>query len=421
MQQIKLSNFAESLITSEIVNLGGKIKAKIQAGEQLFNYTIGDFDPQLFPIPFDLEQQIVEAYKNHKTSYPAADGESDLRKAVSDFIFEHQQVRFESDEILISCGGRPLIYAAYKTLVDPGDPVIYPVPSWNNNHYVHFNQGKHITIEAKAENNFMPTAEEIAPHVKGAALIAICSPLNPTGTVIRKEELEKICDLIIEENERRQPGEKKLYLLYDQIYWTLTYGSTEHANPVTLRSKMKDYTVFIDGISKSFASTGVRVGWALGPKEVLKKMMSLNSHVGSWAPMAEQKAVAKFLNNQSAVESFLTTFKGALSERLFAIHEGIQQMKSAGLPVDSIAPQAAIYLTIKIDLTGKQTEEGTVLKTQDEVTSYLLNEARLAIVPFYCFGASHNSPWYRLSVGTCKTQDIPVMLEKLEAAIKKLR
>lgn len=420
MQKVKLSQFAESLITSEIVNLGGKIKAKMAAGEKIYNFTIGDFDPSLFPIPAYLENAIIEAYQQHRTNYPAADGELDLRKAVSDFIQDNLGVRFETDEVLISCGGRPLIYAAYKTLVDPDDTVIYPVPSWNNNHYVHFNHGKHVCIEATAENNFMPTAEQIAPHIKGAALIALCSPLNPTGTTISKEELQKICDLVIAENERRAEGEKKLYILYDQIYWTLTYGLTQHYHPVGLNPKMKDYTVYIDGISKAFAATGVRVGWTLGPKEVLKKIMSLNSHIGSWAPMAEQKATAKFLQAPQEVSKFFTQFKAELNERLTGIHQGLQSLKSKGLPVDSIAPQAAIYLTIKIDIKGKQTADGQSLATQEDVTNYILNEAKLALVPFYCFGASNNSPWYRLSIGTCKTEDIPAMLASLEAAIGRL-
>ncbi|MBX2938764.1 MAG: aminotransferase class I/II-fold pyridoxal phosphate-dependent enzyme [Ferruginibacter sp.] len=420
MATLKLSTFADTLIASEIVRLGAKIKEKMRSGEKIYNFTIGDFDPEIFPIPEMLEKEIITAYLNRQTAYPAAEGELDLREAVSAFIKRYLDIEFSPQEVLISCGGRPLIYAAYRTVVDPGDKVIYPVPSWNNNHYVHFNHGVHIPIEATAENNFMPTAAQLEPHIKGAAMVAICSPLNPTGTTIKKEELEKICDLIIAENATRGAHEKKLYLLYDQIYWTLTYGNTQHYNPVSLRSEMKNYTIFIDGISKSFASTGVRVGWALGPEEVMVKMRSLNSHVGSWAPMAEQKAVAKFLRNDVAVDEYLDKFKKRIEQRLRQIHEGLQQLKKDGLPVDSISPQAAIYLTMKVDLAGKKTAEGQLLENQDQVTAYILNEAKLAIVPFYAFGAASDSAWYRLSVGTCKTLEIPAMLEGLKNAILKL-
>lgn len=150
------------------------------------------------------------------------------------------------------------------------------------------------------------------------------------------------------------------------------------------------------------------------------KMRSLNSHVGSWAPMAEQKAVAKFLRNDVAVDEYLEKFKKRIEQRLRQIHDGLQQLKQEGLPVDSISPQAAIYLTMKVDLAGKKTADGQVLENQDQVTAYILNEAKLAIVPFYAFGASADSAWYRLSVGTCKSQEIPAMLEGLKNAILKL-
>jgi aspartate aminotransferase len=303
------SHLAETLIASEIVRLGAAIKEKISAGDHIYNYTIGDFDSSQFPIPEELKQEIVNAYTEGYTTYPAAEGEMDLRKAIAGFLEKKEGLQYSPAEILVSNGGRPLIYAVFRSIVDKGDKVIYPVPSWNNNHYAHFTDATHVVIEATRENNFMPTAAQLAPHIKGATLIALCSPLNPTGTVFSKEELEAICDLVIAENNSRKEGEKKLYVMYDQIYWTLTFGDTIHYNPVSLRPEMKNYTVFIDGISKAFAATGVRVGWSMGPQELMVKMRSLNSHIGSWAPMAEQKAVAKFLNHYEAVENFLKGLK----------------------------------------------------------------------------------------------------------------
>ncbi|MBC7534917.1 MAG: aminotransferase class I/II-fold pyridoxal phosphate-dependent enzyme, partial [Ferruginibacter sp.] len=242
MGKLKLSKLAETLIASEIVRLGASIKEKIKNGEHIYNYTIGDFDSSEFPIPATLLHEITKAYAEGYTTYPAAEGELDLRKSVADFIEKNEGISYSPQEILIACGGRPLIYSVFRSIVDKGDKVIYPVPSWNNNHYAHFTDAQHITIEATRENNFMPTAAQLAPHIKGATLLALCSPLNPTGTVFTKEELEAICDLVIAENETRPDGEKKLYLMYDQIYWTLTFGETKHYNPVSLRPKMKDYT-----------------------------------------------------------------------------------------------------------------------------------------------------------------------------------
>lgn len=328
---------------------------------------------------------------------------------------------YNTKEILVASGGRPLIYSLFRTLIDKGDKVIYAVPSWNNNHYTHLNQGEHVVIEATAENNFMPTAAALQPYIREATLICLCSPQNPTGTTISQKDLSAICELVLEENKRRTVGEKKLFVLYDQMYWQLTYGSIEHYNPVSLYPAMREFTVFIDAISKAFAATGVRVGWAFGPAEIISKMNAIMSHIGSWAPMAEQKATAVFLTKKEAIDGYLKTFRAAVSDRLRQIHDGFVALKKEGYNVDVLAPEAAIYLTIKIDLTGKRTKEGKVLGDQAAVTSYLLDEAGLAVVPFSAFGATKNSPWYRLSVGTCKLEDIPEMIGKLRSAMRVLR
>jgi aspartate aminotransferase len=417
---MKLSHLAETLIGSEIVKLGGEIRDKIRAGERIYNFTVGDFDPAIFPIPKELEEEIIKAYREHFTNYPAGDGNLDLREAIAHFLKEREQLSYKPAEILVASGGRPLIYSLYRAVCDKEDKVIYAVPSWNNNHYTHFIGAEHVVIEARAENNFMPIAKDIKPHLKGASLLALCSPQNPTGTTFTKHDLEAICDMVLEENSRRGADEKKLYVMYDQMYWQLTYGDIIHYNPVSLRPAMKEYTIFIDAISKCFAATGVRVGWAFGPQVIRDKMNAILSHLGAWAPMAEQKACARFLYNNEAIDNYLKHFKGEAEERLRNIYNGLQQLKKEGFSVDAIAPQAAIYLTIKIDLVGKKTAGGNQLTQQSDVTAYLLNEAKLAVVPFYAFGADRSSPWYRLSVGTCKKEEIGEMIDQLRNALKKL-
>lgn len=417
---MKLSHLSETLIGSEIVKLGGEIREKIRQGERIYNFTIGDFDASIFPIPKELEDAIVEAYRKHFTNYPAAEGNLDLREAIHSFIKDEEGLDYGINEILVASGGRPLIYTVFRAICDKGDKIIYAVPSWNNNHYTHFVEGEHIVIEAKAENNFMPTADDIRPYVKEASLISLCSPQNPTGTTFRKEELEAICDMVIEENKRRGDGQKKLYVMYDQMYWHLTYAGIKHYNPVSLRYEMRDYTIFIDAISKVFAATGVRVGWGMGPAPVISKMKAILTHIGAWAPMAEQKAVAYYLGNRDGIKKYLANFKNEIEERLRRIYNGFTLLKNEGLPVDAITPEAAIYLTIKIDLAGRKTTEGKVLETQSDVTAYVLNAAGLAVVPFYAFGADRSSAWYRLSVGTCKKNEIEEMIGRLREALKKL-
>jgi aspartate aminotransferase len=417
---MKLSHLSETLIGSEIVKLGGEIREKISRGERIYNFTVGDFDPSIFPIPKELEDAIVDAYRKHFTNYPAAEGNLDLRDAIHCFTKDTEGLDYGTGEILVASGGRPLIYALFRAICDRGDKIIYAVPSWNNNHYTHFVGGQHIVIEARAENNFMPAAEDIRPYIKEAALISLCSPQNPTGTTFKKNDLEAICDLVLAENKRRSENEKKLYVMYDQMYWHLTYGDIHHYNPVSLRQEMRNYTIFIDAISKVFAATGVRVGWSMGPAIIINKMKAILTHLGAWAPMAEQKAVAHYLSNRDGIKKYLSHFKKEIEERLRRIYDGFMLLKNEGLAVDAIAPEAAIYLTIKIDLAGKKTGDGKILENQSDVTGYILNEAKLAVVPFYAFGADRSSAWYRLSVGTCKKGEINEMIGKLRQALKKI-
>ena len=415
---MKLSHLAETLIGSEIVKLGGEIRDRIRKGERIYNFTVGDFDPKIFPIPKELEECIVEAYRGGFTNYPPAEGSLPLREAISRFTNQFQNLQYSPDEILVASGGRPLIYALFRAVVDKGEKVIYAVPSWNNNHYTHFVEAEHVVVQARAENNFMPTAADIAPYIQQAALLALCSPQNPTGTTFKREDLQAICDMVIEENNRRGDG-KKLYVLYDQMYSHLTYNNIKHYDPVSLNQEMRPFTIYIDAISKVFASTGLRVGWSMGPAEVLGKMKAILSHVGAWAPMPEQVGLTNYLSQTESIKAYLSHFKSEVEERLRRIYEGLISLKNEGFLVDAVSPEAAIYLTIKIDLAGKKFN-GAVLENQAAVTSFLLQHASLAVVPFYAFGAESNSPWYRLSVGTCKKEEIDEMIGKLRNALQQL-
>ena len=414
---LPVSYMAEHLIGSEIIKLANEVNEKIKKGEKIHNLTIGDFDPSVFPIPVELRDAIIHAYQDGHTNYPMANGMPELRKVVAAFLKEKETLDYSPDEILIAGGARPLIYGIYTTLVDPGDKVIFPVPSWNNNHYCHLLKADPVLVETRAENHFMPTAAELAPFVNGARLIALCSPLNPTGTVFNKKDLEDICDLILAENKSRGAGEKPLYLMYDQIYWVLTHGEVHHYNPVSLRPEMRNYTVFVDGLSKAFAATGIRVGWAMGPRFMIDKMKSILSHIGAWAPKAEQVAAGNYLQNKAGVDTYLTGFKKAIEDRLQAFYKGFESLHKQGFRVHAIAPEAAIYLTVQFDLKGMKTADGKVLGSTEEITSYILNEAKMALVPFSSFGSSPDSTWYRLSVGTCRLEEIEGMMLQLQKAL----
>lgn len=416
---MKVSNLANTLIGSEIIKIGNEVNEMKRKGAQIANLTIGDFDPSIFPIPEALETAIVNAYHEGHTNYPPADGILALRETIVDVLEDRYQLTYTIKDILVAGGSRPLIYATYLALIDPGDKVLYPAPSWNNNHYCHLSSANGVAIETTVENNFMPTAAQLKPHLKGATLLALCSPLNPTGTMFTQQQLEEICDLVIAENQSRAADEKPLYIMYDQIYSLLTFGKA-HVNPVSLRPELKDYTIYIDGISKCLASTGVRVGWAFGPENIIGKMKSLLGHIGAWAPKAEQVAVAEYFKNKTQVDDFLAGFKGQVQASLDTLYEGFQLLKNEGFAVDAVVPMGAIYLTLKIDYIGKTTPEGDLLKNSADVNFYLIKEAQTALVPFSAFGNEENMPWFRASIGGCSLADIKNMIPRIKAALSKL-
>ena len=418
---MQISQMAAGLSGSEIIRIGNQVSEQVRQGANICNLTIGDFDTRIFPIPAALNAGIQQAYQAGLTNYPPAAGLAELREAVAAFLQTRQGLTYSPAEILVASGSRPLIYAAYRAIVDPGDRVIFPLPSWNNNHYCHLTGATPVTVPTGPENNFMPTAADLALHVAGATLLALCSPLNPTGTVFTEAGLAEICDLVIAENKRRGPEEKPLYILYDQIYWLLTFGGTRHYDPVSLRPELRPYVLYIDGISKCFAATGVRVGYAFGPAVIIDQMKSILGHVGAWAPKAEQVATAHFLPDTVAVDEFLTGLKSGLQHALQGLYNGLKDLQTQGYPVDAVVPAGAIYLTVKIDVLGRTTPGGQRLATTQELTSYLIAEAQLALVPFSAFGSAPTEPWFRASVGAETMESIQAALPRLRAALDKLK
>jgi aspartate aminotransferase len=234
------------------------------------------------------------------------------------------------------------------------------------------------------------------------------------------EGLREICEMVLEENQSRKADEKPLYILYDQIYSQLTFSNHKHIDPVTLLPELRDYTIFIDGSSKCFAATGVRVGWGFGPENVISKMKAIVGHMGAWAPKAEQVASAKFLENTKAVDTFLNNFKKEVKHSLDTLYDSIIDLKNEGFAVDAIEPMGAIYLTIKLDYVGKTTLDGEVLDTSAKLNFYIIQNANMALVPFSAFG-TEDLCWYRASVGACSAKEIKSKIPQLKKVLSSLK
>jgi aspartate aminotransferase len=414
----RISTPVGTLEGSAILKVAAEIRQRIAAGEQVCNLTVGDFDPRQFPIPQYLEAAIVDALHHRETNYPPSLGVPALREAIVAYTERGTGLRYPVDSVLVTSGSRPGVYGTYATLVDPGDRVVYGVPSWNNNYYCHMVGAVGVPVAGSLENGFMPSPEALAPHLKGARLLALNSPLNPCGTCFDAESLGAICDMVLDENARRPAGERPLYVLYDQVYWQLTFGELEHVDPVSLRPEMARYAVYADGISKAFAATGVRVGWVIAPTDVIDKMNNFLQHVGTWAPRAEQVATARLLMAADAIDAYRRELISGAQARLGALYDGLKALQAAGHPVDAVAPQGAIYLSGQFDLVGKTTATGERLSSNEDVRRWLLRTAGLAVVPFNAFGMVGETGWFRLSIGAVSLSDIDGALPRLRAGLE---
>lgn len=416
-----ISRMAQSLAGSAILAIAGQVRAKIAAGEDVLNLTVGDFAPTEFPIPDKLRAGVVDAVNEGWTNYPPATGVAELREAVRSLYERRLGLDYPLESVLVAGGARPFIAGAYLALVNPGDKVVFGLPSWNNHYYCTITGAQTCALPTTAENNFFVRNEDLIGHLDGASLLVLNTPQNPTGTVLEADVLEHICEVVVEENRRRaKDGTPSLYVLYDQIYWLLTNDGVEHHNPVSLVPEMAPYTIFVDGISKGFAATGLRVGWSMGPPDVIRKMGAILSHMGAWAPKPEQLATAHLLNDDAAIDAYLAeTGKGVL-ERLGILSDTIKTLKAEGHDVDCIPPQGAIYLSIKLDLKGKKTASGEVLRSDEDVRRYLLDEAGIAVIPFTCFGVEGDIGWFRASVGAVSVDGCKTIADRLRGALGKL-
>jgi len=410
----KLSNIGNNIVGSEIIKISQQIK-EIAKTKPVSNLTIGDFNSKLWPIPSKLRKHIQDAYEWDLTNYPNSQGELELRESVSKHIKHQFNVDYSPEEILVGGGVRPLIYTVYKATVNQNDEVIYPVPSWNNNHYCFLHGAVKQEIECTPENSFFPTVEDIDNRIDDkTSLICICSPQNPTGRVINPEVLKGICELIVTENKFRasQVGSRPLYLFFDQIYSDITKEGL-FVHPLTLCPEIRDYLICADGISKSLNATGIRVGWLFGPKDVIGKMTEILSHIGAWAPKPEQRALDTYIREDYedyiSHINYVTKEYEHISDKICG---KLEELKNKGLRVDYQKPDGGIYISVYLGYVHSFTS------TEDYI-SFLINTCGLGIVPFEYFGSKNNKGWFRISIGNVADTNLDFILETIEKSVQK--
>ncbi len=416
-----LSDNVRGLKGSEILKIAAAVREMIAQGKQVCNLTVGDFNPKFFPIPAALREGIARALAGGETNYPPSDGVLALRKSVAEYAAREFSVRYPVEGVLIAAGARPILYGTYRCVLNPGDKVVYGLPSWNNNHYSWIAQANAIEVVTQARHGFQPTLDDFRPHLHDANLFCLCTPSNPTGTVMEPEVLRELMLGVVEENERRaRAGKRLLFVLHDQVYASLVFGEARHVHPCALVPQSAPYVISLDAISKSLAGTGVRVGWVLAAPAVVARMRDFLGHVGAWAPRAEQVAVADFLGNPQALSAFRREMDTKVQVLLNALYGGFMKMKQSGLPVDCVQPQGAIYLSLQLNLIGKSFE-GRKIASNADIGQLLLERAGMAVVPFQAFGLREESGWFRLSVGAVSPADIETCLPRVKSLLEAVR
>lgn len=413
-----LSPLARGLIGSEVLRIAAEVRALAASGKAVCNLTVGDFDPREFSPPEALVRGIERALAAGHTNYPPSNGVLELRQAATRFLKREFALDYPVESVLVAGGARPLIYATYLALVAPGESVAYPVPSWNNNHYCYLTGARGIPIEVTRESNFHPTPAQIRALLPQIRLLALNTPLNPTGTVMDVNVLAEIARDIVEENARRRARqERPVFLMYDQVYWALEFDRDHPVTPPGLVPEVAPYTVMLDAISKSLASTGLRVGWSAAAPAVSQAMSDLLGHVGAWAPKAEQIATAAFLDDGDAFHAFRNEMHRKLRERLGLLYAELTAMRERGLPVEAVEPEGTIYLSARFDLFGRKARD-RVIATNEDIRRWLLEDAQVAVVPFQAFGLQREDGWMRLSVGAVSVDAIRAGMARLRTLIE---
>jgi aspartate aminotransferase len=412
-----LSDSIRCLNESGILRITRQVRGMIARGETVVNLTVGDFDPRYFPIPAPLSQGIQDAVARGETNYPTPEGMLALREAISDYVFRTAGIRYPVDAIVVCSGGRPVLYGAYRAIVNHGDKVVFSVPSWQNDAYSMLTGAESVVIEAGVETGFQPTLEQFRPHLGDAAMICICSPGNPTGTVMSEQQLGDILRAVVHENVQREAaGRRPVFILHDQMYGALVSKGQKHVFPAAVVPECARYLISADGVSKAYAGTGLRLGWMLVPPAVGARIRDLLSHAGAWAPRAEQTAVAGFLRDEEAIAEFRKEMDARIAERLGAMHEGFSALKEAGYPVDSINPQGAIYFSAQFRLHGRSVD-GKSITTDEDIRTLLLERAGAAVVPFQAFGVQGDTGWFRLSAGAVSLDEIHSLFPRVRALL----
>ena len=398
---MELSKRAMSIKASTTMAISSKAAEMKAAGLPVVTFGAGEPD---FNTPEHIRQAGIDAINNGQTRYTPAAGTPALRQAVCDKLKKDNGLDYEPAQIVISNGAKHSLMNTFMAILNEGDEVIIPAPFWlSYSEMVRIAGGVPVIIYTKKENQFMMTKEELEQaYTEKTKAIVLTSPSNPTGQVMSKDDLQMIADFAVAHD---------LFVLSDEIYEKLIYDEDkQHISIASLGKEIYDRTIVINGVSKSYAMTGWRIGYTAAPLAVSKLMASLQSHMASNPNSIAQAATVAALNGpQDCVAEMLVEFKKR-RDYIFEREEAIPMLSA-------LKPQGAFYLFVDVSGTYGKSYEGAVINSAADFATILLDQKYVAVVPCADFGMPN---YIRLSYAT-SMEIIKEGMDRIQALVKDLK
>jgi aspartate aminotransferase len=397
MTSIQISKLAASVQPSATLAAAAKAKQMKAEGVKVYDFSLGEPD---YNTPEHIVEAAFRAMKAGNTHYTPASGTAELRAAVARSYQKHYGIRYASEQVLISDGAKHSIHNVLAATVGPGDEVIIPTPYWvSYSDLVEMTGAKFVLVQTTMESGFKMTPEQLRAAVTPRSrLLMLNSPSNPTGAVYSRAELEALADVVMDSH---------LAVLSDEIYERLVFGDEQATCFATLRPHLAERTITVSGASKTYAMTGWRIGWALGPSHVIKAMGNVQSQqTGCPCSISQAAALAALEGNQDCVEKMRREFEA----RRDLVCKRLAAMPGIKCPI----PGGAFYAFFNVAAHFSRTLGGKKVADSASFCQAALELAHVNLVPGSAFGAEG---YVRLSFAASREQ-LTAGLEKLEQLLK---
>ncbi|MBU4047129.1 pyridoxal phosphate-dependent aminotransferase [bacterium] len=394
-----ISNRVKSINPSQTLAITAQALKMKREGKKVISFAAGEPD---FDTPKNIREEAISAINQGFTKYTASSGIIELKEAVVEKLKKDNKVEYKPSEIIISNGAKQCLFNAILTLCNPGDEVLLPIPCWvSYTEQIKFAQAVPIFINTRQEEAFKLSAAQVEEKITSRTkLLILNSPNNPTGAVYEQEEIKRIAQLLLKYN---------IYCICDEIYEKLVYDNAKHLSIASLSDEIKEKIITINGVSKSYAMTGWRIGYAAGPEDIIKGMSKIQGHSTSNPNSIAQKASVEALNGkQNAIEEMRKAFderRKYMVKRLNEI-EGISCLNPAG--AFYAFPNVSKILDRGIEYNGKK------ISNSFGLSNFILKEAEVALIPGSAFEAEG---YLRLSYAA-SLEDIKEGLNRIEKILK---